>query len=97
MLQHHLFALGAHIGHLRVEASQCLSNYLLGIRGFFLVIDLRKTVSMIKSAILFIERIVRSFGHALFCLSNITNVNAHIRLYLSTIVTGRNQSFSHIR
>lgn len=94
-LTNYLFFLGAHIGHLRVEAYQSMSNYIIGTRGLFTVIDLQKTVPMLKSAILFMERIVYNFGHALFCYSGIATLNMHLRHYFIRIVTERNQSFSH--
>ena len=94
-LSSYLFSLGAHIGHLRVEAYQSMSHYVVGTRGLFTVIDLQKTVPMLKSAVLFMERIVNNFGHALFCYSGIETLNIHLRHLFIQIVTCRNQSFSH--
>jgi len=87
--------LGAHIGHMHVEAYHCLSNYVLGTRHYFTVFDLKKTVPMLKKAILFLEQLISNFGHALFCYSGISVLNPSIKLFLSNIIKERNQSFSY--
>lgn len=97
MLSTYLFSLGAHIGHLRVEEYQSSSHYMIGTRSLFNVIDLRKTIPMLKSALLFVERVIHNFGHALFCHAGLINIGMHIRAYFTEIVTSRNQSFSHWR
>ena len=90
-----LYSLGAHLGHLKVEAYQSLSNYVLGVRGLFVVIDLDKTVPMLKSAIIFIEQMILNYGNAVFCHSSIKCFSTMLLDYVSRIVNSKNQSFSY--
>ena len=92
-----LFSLGAHIGHLRVEAYDCLSYYILGTRSFFIVFDLQKTIPLIKNALLFFEHIITNFGNVLFCYSGVSVLNLSIKYFFIRHVAERNQSFSHWR
>jgi ribosomal protein S2 len=92
-----LCSLGAHIGHMKVEAFQSLSHYVLGCRGLFVVIDLDKTVSMFKAAILFLEHTILHYGHVVFCHSGIVRFSTTLLDYLSRIVNTKNQSFSYWR
>jgi ribosomal protein S2 len=92
-----LCSLGAHIGHLKVEAYQSMSHYVLGGRGLFVVIDLDKTVPMLKSAIVFFEQMILHYGHAVFCHSGIARLSTMLLDYVSRIVTHNNQSFSYWR
>lgn len=89
--------MGAHIGHLHVEAYDSLSYYLLGTRSFFVVFDLYKTISFIKNALLFFERLILNFGHSLFCYSNVSTLNTHIKLFFIQLIKERNQSFSYLK
>lgn len=89
--------MGAHIGHLHIEAYDSLSYYLLGTRSFFVVFDLYKTISFIKNALIFFERLVLNFGHALFCYSGVSNLNIHIKLFFIQLIKERNQSFSYLK
>lgn len=94
-LERYLFSLGAHIGHLRVDSYSGLSYFLLGTRSFFTVFDLQKTVPLIKNALLFLEQLVGSFGHALFCYSGVAILNTHLKSFLIHVVHEKNQSFSY--
>jgi ribosomal protein S2 len=90
-----LCSLGAHLGHLQVDAYQSLSYYILGNRSFFIIIDLDKSVYMLKSAIVFFEQMILHYGHAVFCHSSIVHFSLSLKNYLSRIITARNQSFSY--
>lgn len=90
-----LCSLGAHLGHLKVEAFQSLSHYVLGCRGSFVIIDLDKTVPMLKAGILFLEHTILHYGHAVFCHSDITRFSTAFLDYVSRIVNNKNQSFSY--
>ena len=97
VLRESLFSMGAHIGHLLFEACDSLSYYFLGIRSFFVVFDLNKTISCIKNALIFFERLIFNFGHSLFCYSGVSNLNIHIKLFLIQLTKERNQSFSYLK
>lgn len=92
-----LLSMGAHIGHMLFEVCDGLSYYFLGIRGFFVVFDLNKTVSSIKNALIFFERLISNFGHSLFCYSGVSNLNIHIKLFIIQLIKERNQSFSYFK
>jgi ribosomal protein S2 len=92
-----LCALGAHLGHIRVDAYNNISHYLLGSRQYFMIIDLDKTVPMLKKALLFFESVILDFGHAVFCYSDISKLNSHMKLFFSRIINVCNQSFSYWR
>ena len=94
-LTSYLFSFGAHIGHLKCEAYDCLSSYILGTRHFFAIFDLNKTVPMIKNALLFFERMIYNFGQAVFCYSGVSVLNIHIRHLFANMAKSRNQSFSY--
>lgn len=94
-LTSYLFSFGAHIGHLKFEAYDCLSNYILGTRHSFAIFDISKTIPMIKNALVFFEKLVSNFGQALFCYSGIAVLNTHIRHLFVNITNNRNQSFSY--
>jgi ribosomal protein S2 len=94
-LTSYLFSFGAHIGHLKCEAYDCLSSYILGTRHFFAIFDLNKTVPMIKNALLFFEQLVYNFGQALFCYSSVSVLNTHVRHLFVNMTKDRNQSFSY--
>jgi ribosomal protein S2 len=96
-LTSYLFSFGAHIGHLKFEAYDCMSVYVLGTRHLFVIIDLNKTIPMLKTALLFFDKIVYNFGHALFCYSGVSILNTHIRHLFINMLNDRNQSFSHWR
>ncbi len=90
-----LCALGAHLGHLKVEAYQSLSHYVLGGRGLLIVINLDKTVPMLKSAILFYEQMIMHYGHAVYCHSSVVRFSTQLINYFSRVVNRHNQSFSY--
>jgi ribosomal protein S2 len=90
-----LYSMGSHIGHLHVEAYDGLSYYLLGIRNFFTVSDVHKTISLLKNALLFYECLVSNYGHALFCYSNIESLNMHVKFFFIKLICDRSQSFSY--
>lgn len=92
-----LCSLGAHLGHVKVDAYQSLSYYVLGGRSFFVIIDLDKTVTMLKSALLFFEHLILHYGHVVFCHSSIAQFSVHFKYFLSRIVNSRNQSFSYLK
>jgi ribosomal protein S2 len=92
-----LCALGAHLGHIRVDAYHSLSYYVLGSRNYFIIIDLDKTVPMLKKALLFFESVILDFGHAVFCYSGIVQLSSHMKLFFSRLINARNQSFSYWR
>jgi len=87
--------MGAHIGHLHVEAFDSLSYYILGTRSFFVIFDLQRTVSYIKNALIFFEHLVSDFGNVLFCYSGVSVLNIHIKLFFIQLIKSRNQSFSY--
>lgn len=89
--------MGAHIGHLHVEAFDSLSYYILGTRSFFIIFDLHRTVSYIKNALLFFEHVVSNFGNSLFCYSGVSMLNIHIKLFFIQLIKDKNQSFSYWR
>lgn len=89
--------MGAHIGHLHVEASDSISFCSLGTRRFFVVFDLYKTLSFIKTALVFFERVIQNFGNSLFCYSGVSTLNIHIKMFLIQLIKERNQSFSYLK
>lgn len=97
VISNSLCSLGAHLGHLKVDAYHSLSYYVLGNRSSFMIIDLDKTVPMLKSALVFFEHMVNNYGHAVFCHSNIVHFSLQLNNYVSRLVDARNQSFSYWR
>ena len=91
-LAKYLISLGAHIGHLYVEAHGNMCYYMLGVRSFFIIIDTARTVTHLKKAYIFIEQIVHNFGNVLFCYSDVSALNIHIRLFFIQMLKERNQS-----
>lgn len=95
LISNSLCSLGAHLGHFKVDAYQSLSYYVLGNRNSFIIIDIDKAIPMLKAAILFIEQMVRNYGHVVFCHSNIVHFSLQLNNYVSRVVNARNQSFSY--
>lgn len=94
-LSDYLIELGAHIGHIYVDSYCDMSYYILGVRSNFTIIDTKKTVPMIKSAIIFVEQLIANFGNLLFCYSGVSTMNLHLKYFLMKCIGARNQSFSH--
>ena len=90
-----LLLLGAHIGHVYTDTSDNMSDYVLGSRNFFLVVDVRKTIVSSKKAVSFYEQLIRRYGHTVFCYSGVANTSIQLRIFLSTLLTERGQSFSY--
>jgi NADH:ubiquinone oxidoreductase subunit 6 (subunit J) len=81
VLSSSLFSLGAHIGHVCVEAYDYMSYFVMGTRS--------------KNAILYLERLISHFGHAPFCYSSIDTLNANVKHFFAKIIGERNQSLSY--
>jgi ribosomal protein S2 len=94
-IHNYLFSLGAHIGHLNVDSYDNVCYFILGTRCFFTVFDLKKTIPLLKNALLFFEHVIINFGLSLFCYSGIRVLNSHIRNLLSVKIKKINQSFSY--
>jgi ribosomal protein S2 len=91
----YLFSLGAHIGHLNVDSYDDVCYFILGTRCFFTVFDLKKTIPLLKNALLFFEHVISNFGLSLFCYSGVGFLNSHIRNLLYVKIKKINQSFSY--
>jgi ribosomal protein S2 len=90
-----LFSLGAHIGHIRVDSYHSLSPFIAGERNYFMIMDIQRTIPMLKKALVFYSDIISSFGHSVFCYSCVDMLNIYLKTYFSRIISARNQSFSY--
>jgi len=92
-----LYSLGAHIGHLRVDAYASLSFYVSGGRHYFIVFDIAKTIPLLKKALLFFAQLVSRFGNVVFSYSGVARSSVHLKYYLTHLINAHNHSFSYWR